>query len=174
MTDTEIPIDEPLAARLALAVEAHGEAAVATHAVGLLASRNEGEEMLLYVGGRHAQGVLNGAPPLYWPEVWGARALLHVWDESAASEILRGLHNQAWRVREMCLKVCAVRELGDDETLVPCLTDENPRVRAAAARALAVTGTAVSAEAIKRLLRDPDKDVKRTAEQALKALADRT
>lgn len=170
MTATEIPIDEPLAARLELATKRLGEHDLVSRAVGLLEGRNEGEDVLLYVGGRHAQGILDGAPPLYWPELWGARALLYVWEDSAASAVLAGLGNQAWRVREMCLKVCAARELGDVKTLKRRLTDEHARVRAAAARALVVLGTAEDAELLNPLLRDPDKDVRRTAGEALKEL----
>lgn len=170
MTATEIPIDEPLAARLALALELLGEKVLVQRAVGLLEGRNEGEDMLLYVGGRHAQGILDGAPPLYWPELWGARALLHIWDDSAASVVLTHLGNQAWRVREMCLRVCAVRQLGDSKTFARRLTDENPRVRSAAARAIAAVGASGDAERLTPLLRDPDKEVKRAASEALKLL----
>lgn len=172
MTDAELPIDEPLAARIALAVERYGEAVFVERAVGLLEGRNEGEEVLLYVGGRHAQGILDGAPALYWPEVWGARTLLHVWDDSAASAVLRGVNNRAWRVREMCLRVCAERGLGDD-ALLPSLTDENPRVRAAAARAVALVGSVEAEQPMTRMLRDPDKDVRRAAGESLKVLAAR-
>lgn len=172
MTDAEIPIDEPIAARIAQAVQRYGQAVFVERAVGLLEGRNEGEEVLLYVGGRHAQGILDGAPALYWPELWGARALLHVWDASAASAVLRGVDNRAWRVREMCLRVCAERRLGDD-ALLPLLADENSRVRAAAARAIAVVGSAAAEEPLTRMLRDPDKDVRRAAGESLKALSAR-
>lgn len=167
---TDIPLEEPLTTRIAVAVERFGEAGLVQRAVGLLEGRNEGEDVLLFLGGRHAEGVLGGAPSLYWPEVWGARALLHVWDDFAASAVLAGLENRAWRVREMCLKVCALRVLGDASTLKRRLTDENPRVRAAAARALAVVGSPADGPLLSPLLRDPDKDVRRAAGEALKAL----
>lgn len=171
MTDNEIRLEDPLATRIALAVERYGEEGLVKHAIGLLHGRHEGEEVLLYLGGRHARGILDGAPSLYWPEVWGARALLHVWDDSAASAVLEGVQNQAWRVREMCLKVCAVRGLGDSALLKRRMTDENARVRSAAAHALAAVGTAKDRALIEPLLRDPDKDVRRAAGEALKALA---
>lgn len=173
MTTAEIPLDAPLATRLTLAVERFGEAALLERVIGLLEGRNEGEEVLLYLGGRHAQGILDGAPSLYWPEVWGARALLHVWDDSAASAVLAGVENRAWRVREMCLKVCALRGLGESKTIKRRLTDENPRVRAAAARVIAVVGTAGDDELLNAMLRDPDKDVRRAAGESVTALADR-
>lgn len=174
MTDSEIPLDEPLATRLALAVEQYGERKLVEKAVGLLNGRNEGEEVLLYVGGRHAQGILSGAPAVYWPELWGARVLLHLWDDSASPSVLQGLGNQAWRVREMCLRVCAARGLGELEALSPLLRDENPRVRAAAARTIAERGLSEGDEAIRVLLRDPDKDVRRAAGEASRALTKRS
>lgn len=173
MTDTEIPIDAPLSDRIALGVKRFSEPLFTARAVGLLEGRNEGDEALLYVGGRHAQGILDGAPALYWPEVWGARALMYVWDDSAAAAVLRGIDNRAWRVREMCLKVCLERGLGDDAGLLPSLTDGNSRVRAAAARALAAVGSPAAEEPITRMLRDPEKDVRRAAGEALKVLAAR-
>jgi hypothetical protein len=178
MTTEEIPLDAPLAQRIADAVERYGVQRVIGMAVGLLEGRNEGDDILLYLGGRHARGVLDGAPPLYWPELWGARALSVVWPDaepdSATSAVLAGLGNQAWRVREMCAKVCAAHGVGDTGSLSAVLTDEVPRVRSAAARALAEIGTAEQMDAIKALLKDADKDVRRAAQQSLDRLRDRT
>ena len=168
---TQIPLEEPLAARIALATERFGEAGLVQRANSLLEGGNEGDDVLLYLGGRHAEGILRGAPSLYWPEVWAARALLHVWDDSAASAVLAGVENRAWRVREMCLRVCAVRSLGSASVLKRRLSDENARVRAAAAHALAAVGTADDRTLLEPLLRDPDIDVRRAAGEAIKALA---
>ena len=167
---TEIPLEEPLATRIALATERFGEAGLVQRAISLLEGRNEGDDVLLYLGGRHAEGILRGAPSLYWPEVWAARALLHVWDDSAASAVLTGVENRAWRVREMCLKVCAVRKIGGASVLKRRLTDENARVRAAAAHALGVVGAADDGALLEPLLRDPDVEVRRAAGEAIKAL----
>jgi len=182
MTSDEIspiPLDDSLEARIALAVERYGEERVTAMAVGLLQGRNEGADILLYLGGRHAQGVLDGAPPLYWPELWGARALGYVWGEGEAAEaatsaIIAGLGNQAWRVREMCAKVCATRVIGDPAALSTLVTDEVPRVRSAAARALAEVGASEQLDLLKPMLKDPDKDVRRAAQRALDRLRDRT
>jgi hypothetical protein len=168
---TDIPLEAPLNTRIALATERFGEAGLVQRAVGLLEGRNEGEDVLLYLGGRHAEGILRGAPSLYWPEVWAARALMQVWDDSAASAVLTGVENRAWRVREMCLKVCAVRKLGSASVLKRRLTDENARVRAAAALAIAAIGTADDRPLLEPLLRDPDIDVRRAAGEAIKSLA---
>jgi|GEM_PF-5363400 len=85
MTDesaSTVQIDDSPGDRITAAVARFGEQVVVDRCSSLLMGGNEGEEFLLIVGGRHAQGVLDGAPPLYWPEVWGARALTFVWADS--------------------------------------------------------------------------------------------
>jgi hypothetical protein len=168
-----VSIDDSPSQRIAAAIARFGEPIVAERAASLLTGGNEGEEFLLYVGGRHAQGVLDGAPPLYWPEVWGARALTFAWDASAASAVHRGLGDQAWRVREMCARVCFVRRLPETEALTALLTDEVARVRAAAARALAEIADSRLNEALTSLLQDPEKEVRRAAHDAMVRLANR-
>ena len=170
---TDIPLDASPSDRLAVAVETFGERDVVDRAKALLAGLNAGDDFLLWVGGHHAQGILDGAPPLYWPEVWGARALLTVWDDSAAEGVESGLTNQAWRVREMCARVVAARALPLGGILRTMLTDDVPRVRAAAALALGEVGEASDADDIRRLFRDPEIDVRRAAERAHKRLAAR-
>ncbi|MBF4461206.1 HEAT repeat domain-containing protein [Rathayibacter sp. VKM Ac-2878] len=161
-----------------------GERVVALRAAALLGGGYEGESFLLTVGGEHAEGILKGAPSLYWPELWGARALLYVWDEQAADAVTAGLVNPAWRVREMCARVCAERVLGGQKRLARVTTDEHPRVRAAGARALvaaALAGLAsgrdekgefaASVQAtLTTMLRDPDREVRRVAQQSADAL----
>ena len=68
-------------------------------------------------------GVLDGAPVLYWPELWGTRALLYVWDESAAAAVIGTLGNPAWRVREMGARVVAARELPAASELAELLVE---------------------------------------------------
>ena len=139
MPDAEIvPLDASPGDRIALAIETFGEREVADRSAALLTGTNEGEEFLLWVGGRHAQGILDGAPTLYWPEVWGARTLLYAWDDAAAAVIQTGLSNQAWRVREMAAKVVARHLLGDLLSSVANLgNDPVARVRQAAGRSVA-------------------------------------
>ena len=170
----DIPFDASPADRIAFAVRALGEEEVVDRAKALLAGLNAGEEFLLWVGGKHAQGILDGAPPLYWPEVWGARTFLHVWNDSAAPGIEAGLTNQAWRVREMCARVTATRSLPFADALRPLLEDDTARVRAQAARALAEVGEVSDAALLARLFRDPEIEVRRAAEQSHKRLAART
>ncbi|MGV8882952.1 MAG: HEAT repeat domain-containing protein [Rhodoglobus sp.] len=171
MTDApEVPVDLPIAPRLAAAVERFGEPTVVLRSLSLIAGNNEGDEFLLYVGGDHARGILNGAPPLYWPELWGTRALLYVWDDSAALAVTAALENQAWRVREMATRVAAARALPVIEQLTTLLTDDVPRVRAAAARALGALGGAEQIDTIRPLLKDGEIDVRRGAQQAIDQL----
>ncbi|TFC69967.1 MULTISPECIES: HEAT repeat domain-containing protein [unclassified Cryobacterium] len=162
----DLPIDLPTAERIHAAVAHYGEQAVIDNSVALLRAKNAGKDFLLYAGGRHALGILEGAPALYWPELWGARALLYVWGDSAAPYIVVGMNNQAWRVREMCAKVVLLRGLEVAPKLVRLTTDEVPRVRAAALHALAAQGTADHLATIVQRLRDPDKEVRRAAQQA--------
>jgi hypothetical protein len=165
---------DSLEGRLREAAQQSGEADVADRARSLLEGGYEGEEFLTVVGGKHAEGILNGAPALYWPELWGARALLYVWDDAVVPAVIAGLGNRAWRVREMCAKVCAQREVGDAVLLAELTRDDHARVRAAAARALAVVGDQSNAEPLEALLRDFDKEVRRTAQHSLKTLKERS
>jgi HEAT repeat protein len=73
----------------------------------------------------------------YWYRVWGARGLLWVWEDSALPAILAACNDDAWRVREMALKVIGRHRLGDALDAVSLLvTDPVPRVRSAARRTL--------------------------------------
>lgn len=174
MPDNEtVPLDASPGDRIALAVERFGEREVSDRAAALLSGTNEGEEFLLWVGGRHAQGILDGAPALYWPEVWGARTLLYAWDGPAAEVVRAGLANQAWRVREMCCRVVVVRDLPFGGELIPLLRDESARVRANAARALGAVGSYEQVSAIRALLKDPELDVRKQTGAALTQAAER-
>lgn len=170
----DVPVDLPIERRIAAAVAEQGEATVVLRALSLIAGNNEGEEFLLVVGGEHARGILEGAPVLYWPELWGTRALLYVWDDSAIEAVMAALHNQAWRVREMAARVAAARGLDVVPALVGMLADETPRVRAAAARALGALGSVETVDDIRPLLKDPEIDVRRGAQQGIDAIRSRS
>ena len=165
-----VAINDSTEERLAAAVAKWGTAEVVQRAVALVGGFNSGEEFLLVVGGRHAQGILGGAPPLYWPELWGTRALLYVWDDSAAPAVVAALTNQAWRVREMATRVVATRSLPVAEAVAELLRDEVARVRASAARALGAIGDASAIDALRPLLKDPEIEVRRGAQQGIDAL----
>jgi HEAT repeat protein len=168
-----IPIDDSPSKRIAVAVELLGELTVADRAAALLRGGNEGEDFLLWVGGRHAQGILDGAPALYWPEVWGARTLLYAWDDEATDAVAAGLSNQAWRVREMCSRVVAARSLPYADQVVALLSDETARVRATAARSLLGIADYDQATKLIPLLKDPEIDVRRAAGETIRAIAKR-
>ncbi|KAM9862288.1 HEAT repeat domain-containing protein [Leucobacter sp. BZR 635] len=166
-------LDLPLGQRIAKAVEHYGEAEVVARSISLMDGRYEGEEFLLYVGGEHAQGILNGAPVLYWPELWGLRALQHVWSDSAISPVLTSLENPAWRVREMGCRVIALRGLPAVDELLVLASDGTPRVRAAAARALGAVGNPEDLDSIRTFTKDPVLEVRRAAQQGVEALRSR-
>jgi len=169
-TPDNIPVDASPSERIAFAVDRFGEHEVIARSIALLGGQNAGEEFLLYVGGTHAQGILDGAPALYWPEVWGARAFNYIWSDTAIPAVTAGLANQAWRVREMCTRVAALRHLDVAAELSPLLEDEVARVRAGAARALSEVGTPADALSITALFRDPEVEVRKAAGVANKRL----
>lgn len=168
----EVPAADhlPLGQRIAEAADSRGEAEIVTRALSLMAGKNEGDSFLVLLGGEHARAILDGAPPLYWPELWGTRALMYVWDDSAIPAVIRALGNPAWRVREMAARVVAARGLAATPELTAMIADDTPRVRIAAARALAAVGTMDDMDAIRGLLKDPLIDVRRGAQQARDAL----
>lgn len=75
----------------------------------------------------------------YWSRVWGVRLLLHIGvDDVALPAVSAALADEAWRVREMALKVVAKHELDVTvQTVVELLDDPVARVREAAGRVLA-------------------------------------
>jgi hypothetical protein len=85
---------------------------------------------------------LRGTPgwPAYWVRVWGARALLHL-GANRPQIVLDATLDEAWRVREMALKVIAAHRLDDPDGAVDALVDDpNERVRVQAWRALGRSG----------------------------------
>lgn len=131
-----------------------------------------------WVGGRAAESW--GAPDHlneetdYWFQVWAARTLRHVWDEACAADVVAGLRDPAWRVREMCAKVAARWEVAAAaDACLGLVEDDIPRVRAAALRVLGVTGEAEHAEGVRRGRDDPEPAVRDAAERALQLLQER-
>jgi len=126
-----------------------GKAAVVAGCIALLQGRDDVDDgLVLALGGPAAQYVLDGhegGKAGYWPRVWAARGLLHIWDDSATAAIVQATVDEAWRVREMAAKVIARHQIGDAMIAVAELrSDQVTRVRAAAERAvmiLAASGT---------------------------------
>ncbi len=101
---------------------------------GAVAHKDATRPSINWLGGRHA-----AADPGqdYWFRVWAARGLLYVWAPTAETAVLAGLHDPAWRVREMCAKVVRRRALRRAEPVLAHLLDDRvARVRAAAESAL--------------------------------------
>jgi hypothetical protein len=128
---------------------------------------------LEWLGGGHATAYTSGVNA-YWPRVWGARGLLHVYRPQAEPAVVAGLSDEHWRVREMCAKVARAHEVGAAAAeLHRRCADEVPRVRVAAVRALAVVGEAEDADAVRDCIDDLDRSVAAAAERALTAMSKR-
>ena len=105
--------------------------------MSLLGGKSADAELIYALGGPPASWVFTGeAPgPDYWLRVWAARGLLWAWDDDALPSILTALEDDAWRVREMALRVVARHRLTDAATVVTALRDDpNSRVASAATR----------------------------------------
>ena len=113
-----------------------GAGAVALWCAELLAGGSCDAASLRWIGGRHAVAAQDHLED-HWPRVWAARALLYAWAPGAEPAVLAGLHDPAWRVREMCAKVARLRGLQRAEPILAHLLDDRVlRVRAAAEAAL--------------------------------------
>ena len=160
-------------ARLRAAAQRYGEREFAQRCAALLSGGDEDAEFLQYLGGRASAGAIEGSWPRHWQRSWGARGLEHYWVEGAAASVLAGLADEAWRVRMVCARVCAIRELGEPERLAALLRDGNWRVRDAAAWALGRSGEYEHADALREALDDPEPKVRARAERAITELAAR-
>jgi hypothetical protein len=132
------------------------------------------EPMLWYLGAQATPGVLSGQWERYWVRTWGARGLRYVWVDECAAAIVVGLSDDHWRPAEMCLKVAALREIGEaGPAAVAWVDHELPRVRAAACRTLGVVGDTEHVSVVHDCLDDPQPEVRRAAARALAAMARR-
>ena len=160
-----------------------GRPQVASWCAGLLDGTirydDQGYPPLTWLGGAHAASLLQrrafeSRNQEYWPRVWGARGLLHVWAADARRAVIGGLSDPAWRVREMSAKIVRAQELADAETALTALVaDPVPRVRAAAILVLGRVGESEHAQVITHARRDQSLLVRRAAEKALEELAGR-
>ncbi|WP_426562431.1 hypothetical protein ACPPVT_17365 [Angustibacter sp. McL0619] len=115
-----------------------GVGPVVAGCVDLLNGKAVDDDLVLALGGPPADWIRNGEPsgPPYWLRVWAARGLLYAWDVSATAAVINALQDDAWRVREMALKVVARHSVHAASGRVDELrSDTSARVRAAAARA---------------------------------------
>jgi hypothetical protein len=113
--------------------------AVIHDCISLLDAKSVDPDFIRVLGGPPAELVLEGGEggiDGYWPRVWAARGLLHVWDDSATDAIITSTFHERWRVREMSAKVIAAHNVRPAiDAVVRLMDDENARVRAAARRA---------------------------------------
>lgn len=124
---------------IAAECDRRGRDAVVEGCVALLEGREADSGLMQALAGPAAAPVLRGQAGGvggYWPRVWGARGLLYVWDDRAVPAILLAATDDAWRVREMAMKVVARHEVGHAlGAAVELRRDPVARVRRAAARA---------------------------------------
>ena len=116
-----------------------GRDEVVAGCVVLLGGGDVDAELILALGGPPARWAVTGGPPgpPYWLRVWALRGLLWAWDDVALQPVEVALHDDAWRVREMALRVVARHQLEDLLATVAALQDDPAvRVRAATSRAL--------------------------------------
>jgi len=117
-----------------------GREAVIAGCIDLLEGRGADSGLVRSLGLAPADYVLGGGeggPSGYWPRVWAARGLLHVWGDEATRAIVGATRDPAWRVREMAAKVVARHRVDEALEAVAALQEDGvARVRAAAHRAL--------------------------------------
>lgn len=157
------------------ACERWGEADVARRSAALIGAALD-PELVGFLGGVSAanESWMSSSANRYWPRVWGARALLYAWDPAAIEGVIAGFTDDQWRVREMCAKVAALREISEAADAAAGLTtDETARVRAAALRVLGAVGEAEHAPAAQAALADPERTVRAAAGAALDQLEER-
>jgi len=155
-----------------------GTAAVVAWCVGLLAGDPaDGGPSLDLIGGPGAARMLDRMPDEqdYWARVWAARALRYAWTDAPGvhAAVVAALGDPAWRVREHAAAIVRLHELGEAaEAVRPLLGDDVPRVRAAAARALAVVGEHDDLDAFASVP-EADAAVRRVRDRSRRELADR-
>ena len=110
----------------------------------------------------------------YWVRTWGARGLLHCWDDVATGAVVSGLADEHYRPAEMCLKVSAKHEVaGAGPGAVGLVGHDLPRVRVQAVRTLGLVGDTEHVAAVHGALDDPDEGVRRQAVRAYEQMARR-
>ena len=170
----------PVAARMAALLERVGRTAYVDACCDLLAgaSREDHLDVLPWLTNADwAEGSPVRDPASwkdYWVRHWGARGLLHGWDDRATPTVVAGLRDEHWRPAETCLMVVAAHDVaGAGDGAAALAGSGRGRVRAHAARALGVVGDVEHVAALEGLRDDPEVGVRRAAEAAWAALAER-
>lgn len=119
-----------------------GRDAVVAGCIAILDGTAVDESLVMALGGPAAQQVIDdyeGGLNGYWPRVWAARGLLHVWDDKATKSVVHATTDEAWRVREMAAKVIARHKIDEGlDAVIRLGGDGKLRVRKAAERAVQV------------------------------------
>jgi hypothetical protein len=131
---------------IAAACREWGAAVVIGDCVRLIRGENVDAAMVVALAGPGQERFLDKPEKeRYWLRVWGVRGLLWALDgNEAGSDAIAGaveiaLGDAHWRVREMAAKLAARHHIESAQpALAALLTDENERVRKAAARAVRV------------------------------------
>ena len=110
----------------------------------------------------------------YWVRTWGARGLLHCWDDRATGAVVAGLGDEHYRPAEMCLKVAAAWDVAGAGPGAAALSGHAlPRVRGQAVRTLGFVGDTEHVDAVRAALDDADEGVRRQAARAYERMAGR-
>ncbi len=172
--------DRPVTELIAEAADRLGHEQLAVRCVALLrgADREDHLDLMPWLTGHDwSDGASVRDPTSWrssWVRTWGARGLLHAWHDLATEAVVEGLRDEHWRPAEMCLKVVAAHDVaGAGEGAAALTGHELPRVRAAAARALAVAGDTEHVAVVADLLEDPDPAVRRAAARSLARMGTR-
>jgi hypothetical protein len=116
-----------------------GRASVVAQCVAILNGVEADPQFLAVLAGPASRTVLDGREgglSGYWPKVWAARGLLHVWDDDAVEAIIATTADPSWRAREMTAKVIARHRVRPAiDAVMVLLNDQHARVRGAAHRA---------------------------------------
>jgi len=164
------PDGHPPPRELLSLLESHvGNARAAHLCAGLLADGAYAHpDLTVFLGGRAGRSILEDGTSWkdYWARVWGARGLLYVWDDLVVDAVVEGLRDEAWRVAEGCLRVCALRELPGGDDAAALTGHELSRVRAAAVRALGAGGDVEHVGVVQESLDDESEEVRRAAARA--------
>jgi hypothetical protein len=108
----------------------------------------------------------------YWVRTWGARGLLHCWDDAATPAVVAGLADEHYRPAEMCLKVAGRHEVAGTGPAAAVLARHDlPRVRAQAVRTLGVVGDTEHVAEVRAAMDDPDASVREQAARAYERMA---
>jgi len=116
-----------------------GQERVVGACIDMLRGRAVDGQIVYALGGPPARWAVDGGEPGpdYWLRVWALRGLQWVWTDKARSAVVAALTDDAWRVREMAVKVSARRRIEEAQpSLLDLRQDSVDRVRAAAMKAL--------------------------------------